>query len=141
MNPLIIPLILLVLSSVFFYASYYLKVKYQRLELSGRKTTARIIDQKKKIEKNNDGSRSTMYYPIIQFTNGVQQTVKEQLNVGRSWKWKLEPIQIYYLETDTDHYEIVINNKFWRTYFPMIFTIGGAIIIAVALWMLWESFI
>jgi hypothetical protein len=54
--------------------------------------------------------------------NGIETTKK--LDSSANPNKINQPIDIIYLKKDNE-YEIMIDSEFWKTYFPMIFIIGG----------------
>lgn len=120
MENLLVMAFFFIIGGVFIYIGYYFRNKNIRIESNGIKTKATIIDFVEKKSRDSDGYTSTMYYPIVKFydTNGIEKT--QELDYGTSFKGSKKSIDIIYLKKD-DAYEIMINNKFWKTYFPMIF--------------------
>ncbi|GAA0728275.1 hypothetical protein GCM10009430_37270 [Aquimarina litoralis] len=120
MENLLVIAIFFIVGGVFIYIGYYFRNKNIRIESNGVKTKATIIDFVEKRSKDSDGYTSTMYYPIVKFydTNGIEKI--QELDYGTSFKSSKKNMDIIYLKKN-DTYEIIINNKFWKTYFPMIF--------------------
>jgi len=66
--------------------------------------------------------------------NGIETTQK--LDSSANPKRINEPIDIIYLKKDNE-YEIMINSEFWKTYFPMIFIVGGFLFSGIGiLWLI-----
>ncbi|RKN82524.1 DUF3592 domain-containing protein [Ulvibacterium marinum] len=124
MENLIGNIVFLIVGSGFLYAGFYIRNSNRRIEANGIKTKAKIIDFVEEESEDADGYSNTYHYPIVRFTdkNGIETTQK--LNSSANPKKINQPIEIIYLKKDNE-YEIMINSEFWKTYFPMIFIIGG----------------
>ena len=117
-------LVFLVVGCGFLYAGFYVRNSNRRIQTSGIKTKAKIIDFIEERSKDADGYSHIYHFPVVRFTdkNGIDTTQK--LDSSANPKRINEPIDIIYLKKDNE-YEIMINSEFWKTYFPMIFIVGG----------------
>ncbi|MDT0622946.1 DUF3592 domain-containing protein [Croceitalea vernalis] len=124
MENLIGPIVFLIVGGVSLYAGFYVRNSNRRIQTNGIKTKAKIIDFVEERSQDADGDSHIYHYPIVRFTdkNGIETTQK--LDSSENPKRINQPIEIIYLKKDED-YEIMINSDFWKTYFPMIFIIGG----------------
>lgn len=124
MENLIGAIVFLIVGGGFLYAGFYVRNSNRRIQTSGIKTKAKIIDFIEERSKDADGDSHIYHFPVVRFTdkNGIETTQK--LDSSANPKRINEPIDIIYLKKDKE-YEIMINNEFWKTYFPMIFIVGG----------------
>jgi len=124
MENLIGAFVFLIVGGGFLFAGYYIRNSNFRIQTSGTKTKAKIIDFVEERNKDADGDSHVYHFPIVKFTdkNGIEKTQK--LDSSANPKRINELIDIIYLKKNNE-YEIMINNEFWKTYFPMIFIIGG----------------
>ncbi|MFI1742967.1 hypothetical protein [Thalassobellus sediminis] len=124
MENLIGNIVFLIVGGGFLYAGFYIRNSNRRIQTNGIKTKAKIIDFVEEESEDADGYSTTYHFPIVRFTdkNGIETTQK--LNSSANPKKINQPIEIIYLKKDKE-YEIMINSDFWKTYFPMIFIIGG----------------
>ena len=127
MENLIANILFLIVGGGFICVGFYIRNSNLRIQENGIKTKAKIINFVSEESKNTDGYSNTYYYPIIQFIdkNGIKTTQK--LNSSTSPKQINKLIEIIYLKKDNE-YKIIINNEFWKTYFPLIFIIVGFLI-------------
>lgn len=116
--------VFLIVGSGFLYAGYYTRNSNRRIQTNGIKTKAKIVDFVEEKSKDSDGHSHVYHFPIVRFTdkNGIETTQK--LDSSANPKRINQPIEIIYLKKDSE-YEIMINSDFWKTYFPMIFIVGG----------------
>lgn len=124
MENLIGAFVFLIVGVGFLYAGYYVRNSNRRIQANGIKTKAKIIDFIEERSKDADGDSHLYHFPIVSFTdrNGIETTQK--LDSSENPKRINELIDIIYLKKDNE-YEIMINSDFWKTYFPLIFIIGG----------------
>lgn len=124
MENLIGNIVFLIVGGGFLYAGFYIRNSNLRIQANGIKTRAKIVDFVEEESKDADGYSNTYHYPIVRFTDkdGIETTQK--LNSSSNPKKINQPIEIIYLKKD-NKYEIMINSEFWKTYFLMIFIIGG----------------
>ncbi|WP_242134275.1 DUF3592 domain-containing protein [Aestuariivivens marinum] len=124
MENLIGAIVFLIVGGGFLYAGYYIQNSNRRIQTKGTKAKAQIIDFVEDQIKDFDGNSHVYHFPIVKFTdkNGVEITQK--LDLSEPQKRINELIDIIYLKKDNE-YELIINNVFWKTYFPIIFIIGG----------------
>jgi len=124
MENLIGAIVFLIVGGGFLYAGFYVQNSNSRIQTSGIKTKAKIIDFIEERSKDADGNSHIHHFPIVRFTdkNGIETTQK--LDSSANPKRINEPIDIIYLKKNNEC-EIMINSEFWKTYFPMIFIIGG----------------
>lgn len=117
-------IVFLIVGGAFLYAGFYVWNSNRRIQTCGIKTKAKIIDFIEERSKDADGDSYTYHFPVVRFTdkNGIETTQK--LDSSANPKQINEPIDIIYLKKDNE-YEIMINSEFWKTYFPMIFIVGG----------------
>lgn len=116
--------IFLIVGAVFLYAGFFVYNSHQRIITKGIKTKAKIIDfLEKKLSDGDDGYR-LYHFPIVSFTdkNGIEAT--QQLDCSENPKKVNQIIDIVYLKKGNE-YEIVIDNKWWITYFPLLFISMG----------------
>ena len=127
MENLIANILFLIVGGGFICVGFYIRNSNLRIQENGIKTKAKIINFVSEESKNADGYSNTYYYPIIQFIdkNGIKTTQK--LNSSTSPKQINKLIKIIYLKKDNE-YKMIINNEFWKTYFPLIFIIVGFLI-------------
>lgn len=136
MENLIGNIVFLIVGGGFLYAGFHILNSNRRIEKNGIKTNAKIIDFVEERSKDADGYSQIHHYPIIRFTdkNGIETTQK--LDSSENPKRINQPIEIIYLKKDNE-YEIIINSDFWKSYFPMIFIIGGFIFFGIGVvWLL-----
>ena len=117
-------LIFLIVGCGFLYVGFYVRNSNRRIQTSGIKTRAKIIDFIEERSKDADGDSHIYHFPIVRFTdkNGTETTQK--LDSSANPKRINQTIDIIYLKKDNE-YEIIINSEFWKTYFPMIFIVSG----------------
>ncbi|WP_349352926.1 DUF3592 domain-containing protein [Flagellimonas sp. MMG031] len=136
MENLIGAFVFLTVGGGFLYAGFYLRNSNRRIQTSGIKTKAKIIDFVEERNKDADGFSKVYHFPIVRFTdkNGIETTQK--LDSSTNPKRINQPIEIIYLKKDNE-YEIMINSDFWKTYFPVIFIFGGFLFFGIGiLWLL-----
>ena len=136
MENLIGRIIFLIVGGGFLYAGFYVRNSNRRIQTSGIKTKAKIIDFVEERSRDTDGDSHIYHFPVVRFTdkNGIETTQK--LDSSANPKRINEPIDIIYLKKDNE-YEIMINNEFWKTYFPMIFIVGGFIFSGIGIvWLI-----
>ncbi|WP_420321149.1 hypothetical protein [Flagellimonas sp.] len=129
-------LVFLVCGIGFLYVGYYVQNSNRRIQASGVKTKAKIIDFTEEQSKDADGETHIYHFPIVKFTdkNGIETTQKLDSSVNP--KRINQPIHIIYLKKEGE-YEIMMNSEFWKTYFPMIFIISGFLFSGVGIiWLL-----
>lgn len=116
--------VFLTVGSGFLFVGFYMRNSNRRIQANGIKTKAKIIDFVEEHSKDSDGYSQSYHFPIVKFTdkNGIETTQK--LDSSANPKRINQPIDIIYLKKENE-YEIMINSEFWKTYFPMIFIIGG----------------
>ena len=124
MENLIGAIVFLIVGGGFLYAGFYVRNSNRRIQTSGIKTKAKIIDFIEERSKDADADSHIYHFPVVRFTdkNGIETTQK--LDSSANPKRINEPIDIIYLKKNNE-YEIMINSEFWKTYFPMIFIVGG----------------
>ena len=124
MENLIGAFVFLIVGCGFLYAGYYVWNSNRRIQANGIQTKAKIVDFVEERSKDADGDSYVYHFPIVSFTdlNGIETTRK--LDSSENPKRINELIDIIYLKKENE-YEIMINSEFWKTYFPMIFIIGG----------------
>jgi hypothetical protein len=124
MENLIGAIVFLIVGGGFLYAGFYIRNSNRRIETSGIKTRAKIIDFVEKRNKDADGDSHIYHFPIVRFTdkNGIETTQK--LDSSENPERINQVIDIIYLKKNNE-YEIMIDSQFWKKYFPMIFIIGG----------------
>ncbi|WP_411768379.1 DUF3592 domain-containing protein [Winogradskyella sp. A3E31] len=117
-------IIFLIVGGGFLYSGFYIWNSNRRIQAGGIRTIAKIIGFKEERSKDADGYSQVYHFSIVKFTdnNGIERIQK--LNTSADPKRINQPIQIIYLKKDNE-YEIIVNSEFWKTYFPMIFVIGG----------------
>ena len=135
MENLIGTIIFLIVGVGFFYAGYYVKNSNRRIQIIGTKTKAQIIDFIKDQSKDADGDSHVYHFPIVMFTdkNGIEITQK--LDSSENPKRINEQIDIIYLKRDNE-YEIIIDNEFWKVYFPLFFIIFGILFFGIGIFWL-----
>ena len=136
MGNLIGNIVFLIVGGGFLYAGFYIRNSNRRIQANGIKTRAKIVDFVEEESEDTDGYSNTYHYPIVRFIdkNGIETTQK--LNSSSNPKKINQPIEIIYLKKDSE-YEIMINSEFWKTYFPMIFIIGGFLFFGIGiLWLI-----
>jgi len=116
--------VFLIVGSGFLFAGYSVRNSNHRIQTSGIKTKAKIIDFVEERSKDSDGYSQVYHFPIVRFKdkNGIETTQK--LDSSANPKRINELIDIMYLKKDNE-YEIMINSDFWKKYFPLILIIGG----------------
>ena len=136
MGNLIGNIVFLIVGGGFLYAGFYIRNSNRRIQANGIKTRAKIVDFVEEESEDTDGYSNTYHYPIVRFIdkNGIETTQK--LNSSSNPKKINQHIEIIYLKKDSE-YEIMINSEFWKTYFPMIFIIGGFLFFGIGiLWLI-----
>ena len=136
MENLIGAIVFLIVGGGFLYAGFDVRISNRRIQRSGIKTKGKIIDFIEERNKDADGNSHTYHFPIVRFRdkNGIETTQK--LDSSANPKRINEPIDIIYLKKDNE-YEIMINSEFWKTYFPMIFIVGGFLFSGIGiLWLI-----
>ncbi|WP_421813563.1 hypothetical protein [Flagellimonas sp.] len=124
MENLIGALVFLIVGGVFLFAGFYFRKSSYRIQTKGVKTKAKIVDCVEEKIKDADGYSNTYHFPIIKFTdrNGIETSQK--LDSTGNPKKINEVIDIIYLKNGNE-YEIIINSVFWKSYFHLIFIVGG----------------
>jgi Protein of unknown function (DUF3592) len=117
-------LVFLVVGFGFLYAGLYFRNTNSRIKTNGIKTKAKIVDFKKKRNKDANGDSYEYHFPIVNFTdrNGVETTQK--LDSSENPKRINELIDIIYLKKENE-YEIIKDNDWWEKNLPVILLIGG----------------
>ena len=136
MENLIGAIVFLIVGGGFLYAGFYVWNSNRRIQRSGIKTKGKIIDFIEERNKDADGNSHIYHFPVVRFRekNGIETTQK--LDSSANPKRINEPIDIIYLKKDNE-YEIMINSEFWKTYFPMIFIVGGFLFSGIGiLWLI-----
>ncbi|MCP4115726.1 MAG: DUF3592 domain-containing protein [Desulfobacteraceae bacterium] len=136
MENLIGAIVFLIIGGGFLYAGFYVWNSNRRIQRSGIKTKGKIIDFIEERNKDADGNSHIYHFPVVRFRekNGIETTQK--LDSSANPKRINEPIDIIYLKKDNE-YEIMINSEFWKTYFPMIFIVGGFLFSGIGiLWLI-----
>ncbi|GAA3655981.1 DUF3592 domain-containing protein [Flavivirga jejuensis] len=125
-NEFIGAFVFLIVGGGFLFAGFYMRNSNRRIQANGIKTKAKIIDFAEERSKDTDGYSQVHHFPIVRFKdrNGIETTQK--LDTSANPKRINERIDIIYLKKENE-YEIMINTEFWKTYFPLIFIIGGFI--------------
>lgn len=133
-NEFIGAFVFLIVGGGFLFAGFYMRNSNRRIQASGIKTRAKIIDFVEQRSKDSDGYSHTYHFPIVRFTNrnGIETTQK--LDSSANPKRINEQIDIIYLKKNNE-YEIMINSDFWKTYFPLIFIIAGFLFSGIG--MIW----
>ena len=124
MENLIGAFIFIIVGGGFLYAGYFLRNSYHKIKTDGIKTRAKIVAFVEKKSKLNEEYPYNYHLPIVTFIDkdGVETT--QELDSSENPKRINEMIDIIYLKTNSE-YEIIIDSDFWKTYFPLIFIIGG----------------
>ena len=124
--------VFLIVGSGFLFAGYSVRNSNRRIQENGIKTKAKIIDFVEERTKDSDGYSQLHHFPIVRFTdrNGIETTQK--LDSSENPKKINKLIDIMYLKKDNE-YEIMINNDFWKKYFPWIFIIGGFLFLGIGI--------
>jgi len=135
MEKLIAVFSFLTIGSIFSFSGFSILKSNRRIQKSGVKTKAKIIDF---IEKSNNDARGdshTYHFPIVEFRdkNGIKTT--QRLNSSANGKQINEPIDIIYLKKDNE-YEIMMNSSFWKKFFPIVFIIVGLLIFGIGILIL-----
>ena len=136
MENLIGAIVFLIVGGGFLYAGFYVWNSNRRIQRSGIKTKGKIIDFIEERNKDAEGNSHIYHFPVVRFRekNGIETTQK--LDSSANPKRINEPIDIIYLKKDNE-YEIMINSEFWKTYFPMIFIVGGFLFSGIGiLWLI-----
>ncbi len=117
--------IIVVSGIVFFSAGNYIWTKNLKIKNNGVKVVAKVIDYYK--DTSDD---STIYFPIITFTDQEGNLVTQKLNSGSSFKVRRKTLEIYYLKTN-GKYEVIRNDFMFRILSPWLFIIAGCIVISI----------
>ena len=136
MENLIGGIVFSIIGGSFLYAGFYIRSSNRRIQRDGVKTKAKIIDFVEERSTDADGDSHIYHYPIVRFIdkNGIEATQK--LNSSANPKQLNQSIEIIYLKKDSE-YEIMINSVFWKTYFPLIFILGGLLSSVIGIvWLL-----
>lgn len=111
------------------YAIYYgnkMLIRNRKMDLSARKTKARINEYKR--EKNRNGK--TLYYPVYKFQNEAGETTFVKSSIGTSWKPKKEYQNIMFRKGSSG-YEIVVDTPFYKFTLPKLVMGVGAVIFVI----------
>lgn len=124
MENLIGAIVFLIIGGVFFFAGFYLRKSSYRIQTTGIKTKAKIVDFVEEKITDADGYSNTYHFPIVRFTDRIGIETSQKLDSSENPKRINELLDIIYLKNG-DEYEVMINNKFCKSYFYLIFIIGG----------------
>jgi len=124
MENLIGAIVFLIVGIGFLYAGLHIWCSSKRIEAKGIKARAKIIGFKKEESTDSDGFTNVYHFPIIKFTDKYGIITTQKLDSSANPKRINQPIEIIYLK-EGNKYEIIENNQFWKSYFPMIFIIMG----------------
>ncbi|MEM7185998.1 MAG: DUF3592 domain-containing protein [Bacteroidota bacterium] len=116
----------------FIYAGFYILNLNLRIEKNGIKTKAKIVDFVIDKSKDMDGDAHVYHFPVVRFTDNNGVVTTQKLDSSANPNRINQTIEIIYLKKD-DHYEIMINTDFWKTYFPLIFVIGGFVFAGIGI--------
>ncbi len=128
--------VFLIVGSGFLFTGLYVRNSNRRIQTNGIKTRAKIIDFVEEHSKDSDGYSQSYHFPIVSFTDqdGVHTTQK--LDSSANPERINELIDIIYLKKENE-YEILINNNWWKNYFPLILIIGGLLFSGIGIvWLI-----
>ncbi len=120
----------------FLYFGFYLRNTNRRIQTSGTKTRAKIIDFVEKPIIDADGDSHLYHFPIVSFIdlNGIEYTQK--LDSSENPKRINKQIDIIYLKKE-DEYEIIKDNDLLEKNLPIIFIIGGLLFFGIGIvWLI-----
>ncbi|WOD42923.1 DUF3592 domain-containing protein [Hwangdonia lutea] len=136
MENLIGAIVFLIVGGGFIYAGIFVRNSNRRIQRNGIKAKAKIIDFVEERIRDVDGDSYLYHFPIVSFTNQNGIITTQKLDSSENPKKINEFVDIIYFRKDNE-YEIMINNNFWKTFFPMIFIIGGIIFLAIGfVWLI-----
>ena len=136
MEKLIVEFIFITVGVGFFYFGYLIWNSNRRIQAKGTQTKAKIIDFVIEKSKDNGGYLKTYHFPVVRFIDKNCITTTQKLNTTTNPKRINELIDIIYLKNDSS-YEIIINSKFYKTYFPIIFLIMGILYLIIGVvWLI-----
>jgi len=117
-----------IFGTLFIAIGVYLLYEYETTKRTGTHTKGIVVD----FEQSGSGSSST-YYPIFKFTDKTD-TISSKGSVGSSPKAHSigDTVQIAYLVTENNNYEIVVVDR-WRGVF------GRSIFILVGIYAIFHS--
>jgi len=124
---------LILAGGIFLYVGIRIRNHHRRLAAEGTHTQALVISSVEETDfhSHDDHMHKTrLNYPIVTFTNEEGVEVKKKLNSTIRSSQIGQYIDIAYIKHQFDgetEYEIIINTEFWRTQFPLIFIVIGAI--------------
>lgn len=133
MKELITNIVLIIFGSSLTYSGFYLSNLRKKMELMGNKVIAKMSGFLKETNKSfiDEDDRPT-YTPIIDFIDLDGKEVSYKLPYAFSFKSKLKEIEILYLKKEKG-YEIMINNKLWKFYIPLLAKTLGLILFIVGI--------
>jgi len=116
-------LITLFLGLVFIIIGIYLYLKGVHLLANGKKAIAKIIDNRYEF-----GSKSGVYYPVIEFVNDRDELIIHEFNFGTSMPESVgKRYEILYDPTDLSN--VSVNSVFQIKVLPLVFfAIGVAVV-------------
>lgn len=130
--------VFLIVGGGFLYVGYYIRNSNRRIQANGIKTKAKIIDFIEEQRKDANGDSHIYHFPVVSFTDSNGIEITQKLDSSENPKRINGRIDIIYLKKDNE-YEIMINSAFWKTYFPMIFIIGGFLFSGIGIvWLINE---
>ena len=136
MDNLIGAIVFLIVGGGFLYAGIFIRNSNRRIQRNGIKTKAKIIDFVEERMKDADGDSFLYHFPIVSFTNQNGSVTTQKLDSSENPKKINQLIDIIYLKKNNE-YEIMINNEFWKSLFPMIFIVGGILFLGIGIvWLL-----
>lgn len=124
---------LILAGAMFLYCGIRIRNHHRRLDTEGVHTQALVINsvEESGFHSHDDHMHTTRYnYPVVKFSNEEGVEVTKRLNSTIRQSQVGEYINIAYIKHQIDgeiQYEIIINTPFWRTQFPLIFIVLGAL--------------
>ncbi|WP_368668183.1 hypothetical protein [Flagellimonas sp. S3867] len=121
---------------MFLFVGIYLRNFSHRIQTKGIKTKAKIVDFVEEKIKDSDGNSNIYHFPIVRFTdrNGIETSQK--LDSSEKPQKINESIDIIYLKNGNE-YEVMVNSKFWKSYFHLIFILGGLLFSGIGIiWLI-----
>jgi len=136
MENLIGDLVFLIVGGMFLFVGFYFRKSSHRIQTTGIKTKAKITGFVEEKIADADGNSNTYHFPIVRFTDRIGIETSQKLDSSENQKRINELIDIIYLKNG-DEYEVMINNKFWKSYFYLIFIIGGLLFSGIGIiWLI-----
>ena len=120
MEQLLLPIVFLAVGGGFTFAGLYVWFSHRRIQKEGIRTKAKIIDF---VQGDSLDTEDEYYFPIVRFKDRSGNEITQKLTMSENLKKINQPLDIIYLKKDGE-YEILINNDFWKTYFPLAASIG-----------------